>query len=109
PAMAAKIRQRFSESDFPIWFDESDGRNFYRSALASADRIVVMPDSVNMISEACATAVPVFIVQPERATSRMRLFLDELLQAGRVKPFTRELIPFPVTPLNTMPDVVQQL
>ncbi len=108
-AVAEKIRQRFSDSEFPVWFDDSDGENPYRSLLANADRIVLTPDSVNMISEACATELPVFIAQPERARGRLRIFLDQLLASGRVKPLEKELIPFPVTALNTMPDVITQL
>lgn len=108
-AVAEKIRWRFSDSDFPVWFDDSDGENPYRSLLANADRIVLTPDSVNMISESCATELPVFIAQPERARGRLRIFLDQLLASGRVKALEKELIPFPVTALNTMPDVITQL
>ncbi len=106
---ADKIRQRFSDSDFPIWFDDSDGENIYRPALAHADRIVLTPDSVNMISEACATDLPVYIAQPERARGRMRLFLDQLEKIGRIKKQARELNDYPVTALDTMPGVIEQL
>lgn len=107
--IAEKIRQRFSDSHFPVWFNDSDGENIYHSALAYADRIILTPDSVNMISEACATGLPVFIAQPERATGRMRLFLNHLQKIGRIKPLSRELIPFQAKALNTMPDVIAQL
>lgn len=106
---AEKIRQRFSGSNFPVWFDDSDGDNIYHSALAHADRIILTPDSVNMISEACATELPVFIAQPERAIGRMKIFLEHLLGIGRIKPLSRELKGFPVIPLRTMPDVIKQL
>ncbi len=107
--IAEKIRQRFSDSEFPVWFDNNDGENFYHQALANADRVVLTPDSVNMISEACATELPVFIAQPVRATGRMKIFLEHLLKIGRIKPLSRELISFQVKPLNTMPDVIAQL
>lgn len=107
--VAEKIRQRFSDTNFPVWFDDGDGENPYRPILANADRIVLTPDSVNMISEACATELPVYIAQPERGTGRMKFFLDHLLKIGRVKPLAKEIASFPVTPLNTMPDVVEQL
>jgi mitochondrial fission protein ELM1 len=107
--LAEKIRQRFSGSGFPVWFDQSDGENFYLQALAYADRIVVTPDSVNMISEACATAAPVFIAQAERASSKMKLFLDDLRKLGRIRKLDRHLNGFLTTPLSTMPDVVDQL
>jgi len=107
---AEKIRARFSDSGYPIWFDESDNvENTYHQALAYADRIVVTPDSVNMISEACATQVPVYIAQPERATGRMKVFMDHLLKIGRVTPQSALLKDYPVTALNTMPDVITRL
>ena len=108
-AFAEKIRQRFSDSNFPVWFDQSDGENIYASALACADRIALTPDSVNMISEACAANVPVYIAQPERATGRMKIFISHLLGIGRIKSLNKDLIAFPVKPLNTMPDVIAQL
>lgn len=106
---ADKIRARFSETAFPVWFDESDGENFYSQALANTDQIVITPDSVNMISEACATGLPVFIAQPERARGKMIHFLNELVSLGRIQSQTRELASYPVTPLNVMPDVIAQL
>ena len=108
-SIAQKIRRRFSGSNFPVWFDDGDGENPYQSILANADRIVLTPDSVNMISEACATELPVYIAQPERATGRMKIFLDHLLKIGRVKPLGKAMATFPVTPLYTMPDVVERL
>ena len=106
---AKKIRHRFSESNFPVWFDESDGDNIYASALACADRIVLTPDSVNMISEACATHVPVYVAQPERAKGRMKYFIGHLMDIGRIKSQSRELADYSATALNTMPDVIERL
>lgn len=107
--IADAIRTRFTDSNFPIWFDESDGMNIYQSALANAERIVLTPDSVNMISEACATQAPVYIAQPERANQRMQIFLGELQRKGRIKKLTRDLESFSPTAFNTMPDVITQL
>lgn len=107
--IAENIRDRFSGINFPVWFDEGDGENIYHSALAHADQIVLTPDSVNMISEACATQLPVFIAEPERAIGRMKILLDHLLKIGRVQAQCREMLPFSITPLNTMPNVLEQL
>lgn len=107
--IAEKIRRRYADSNFPIWFDDSDGENLYRLSLAHADRIVLTPDSVNMISEACATDLPVFIAQPQRARGRMRVFLNQLEKTGRIKKQARELNDYPVIALNTMPGVIEQL
>ena len=42
-----------------IWADRDDGANPYPGVLGWADRLVVTPDSVNMLSEACAVGCPV--------------------------------------------------
>src|SRR3546814_1032285 len=67
------------------WLDDSDGANPYPGMLAWADRIVCSPDSVNMLSEACATQVPVFVADPHCARGRIGGFLDALAGTGRVR------------------------
>lgn len=49
-----------------IWAGRDDGRNPYPGVLGWADRLVVTPDSVNMLSEACAVGCPVrtFVTAP---------------------------------------------
>ena len=42
-----------------VWAGRNDGRNPYPGVLGWVDRLVVTPDSVNMLSEACATGCPV--------------------------------------------------
>ncbi|MGH8215381.1 MAG: mitochondrial fission ELM1 family protein [Rhodanobacteraceae bacterium] len=54
---AASLRDRLAA--FPCLFWNGEGTNPYPGLLAWADCIVVTPDSVNMLSEACATGVPV--------------------------------------------------
>ncbi len=85
PQVARLARARWADTPGLRWFDASDGPNPYAGALACADRIVVSPDSVNMVSEACATRVPVYVAEPGRATGRVALFLDELLRRGRIQ------------------------
>jgi uncharacterized protein len=109
PAFARLVRERFIDSPHRIWFDSSDGDNFYHGALAWADRIVVTPDSVNMISEACATAVPVFITQANAAKPRMQKFIRSLLQLQRVAIESKTLPNFTTSPLDTMTPLIDQL
>jgi mitochondrial fission protein ELM1 len=49
-----------------IWAGRDDGRNPYPGVLGWADQLVVTPDSVNMLSEACAVGCPVqtFVTAP---------------------------------------------
>jgi mitochondrial fission protein ELM1 len=100
PLLAAVLRERVTEMPGAAWLDARDGENFYPGALAWADRIVVTPDSTNLISEACATRVPVFIAGPERATGRLRRLVTELQARGRVRPQLREPVHYAVEPLR---------
>lgn len=98
--VAALARTRCRGLPGGAWLDASDGPNNFPGVLAWADRIVVSPDSVNMVSEACATDVPVFVAEPGRATGRVRRFLAALEASGRIRAQDRELAGFAVTPLR---------
>jgi mitochondrial fission protein ELM1 len=100
PLLRKVLRERFSEMPGKVWLDASDGENFYPGALAWADRILVSPDSANMVSEACATLVPVFVAEPGRATGRLRKLLTELEARGRIRAQAGEAVRFAVEPLR---------
>ena len=98
--LIAALRHRYVETPGVVWCGEADGANPYDGLLAWADRIVCSPDSVNMVSEACATGVPVFVFDPVRVSGRPRRFLDSLLAYGRVRAMDTQLAPFEVEPLR---------
>jgi mitochondrial fission protein ELM1 len=100
PQWASELRERYRDQGHLIWMDSKDGENPYAAALAWADRIIVSPDSVNMISEACSTALPVFIAEPDRATGRVGSFIQTLLTRGRVRAQTRDCELYPAEPLR---------
>lgn len=85
-AWADSLRARFAGSRHRAWLDARDGVNPYAIALARADRIVVSADSANMLSEACATPVPVYVIGAERARGRIGRFVNRLLVDRRVLP-----------------------
>jgi len=64
------------------WSGDEDGANPYAGYLALADRIVVTPDSVNMLTEACATGAPVFTSLPAEVPAKLRAFHAELADQG---------------------------
>jgi mitochondrial fission protein ELM1 len=99
-AWAEALRARFDNTHHALWFDDSDGDNLYDGALACAQRIVVTPDSVNMVSEACATTLPVFVAEPGRAHGRISEFLRELVARGRVRTQRAALEEFECEPLR---------
>lgn len=65
-----------------FWNGPEDGENPYPGYLAAADRIIVTPDSVNMLSEACATGKPVLTLLPAGARSKLVDFHAELRAQG---------------------------
>lgn len=94
------LEHRYDDTPGMVWRNSSDGPNPYAGLLAWADRIVCSPDSVNMITEACATRVPVFVFDPGRVRGRPRAFLDTLLDRGRVRAMDARLDAFDVEPLR---------
>ncbi len=98
--LIAALRHRYVETPGLVWCGEADGANPYAGVLAWADRIVCSPDSVNMVSEACATMAPVFVFDPPRVGGRPRRFLDSLLARGRIRAMDTALAPFEVEPLR---------
>ena len=100
-AAVARLRVLLAAVPGLLWTGEGDGGpNPYPGLLGWADRIVCTADSVNMLSEACATEVPVFVAGADRLGGRPRRFVDSLLASGRVRAFDAALCPFAVTPLR---------
>lgn len=100
PSVIDALRLRYAQTPGLVWCGDEDGPNPYPGLLAWADRIVCSPDSVNMISEACATAMPVHVFDPARVGGRPRRFLDALLRRGRIRAMDGTLAPFDVEPLR---------
>lgn len=100
PDVVAALRTRYVYTPNVVWRGDADGVNPYPGMLAWADRIVASPDSVNMLSEACATEVPVFVFDPDGVSGRPRRFLDALLASGRIRAMDTTLAPFAVEPLR---------
>lgn len=100
PALSGALRAFASRWPGACWLGEDDGDNPYPGLLAFADRIACTADSVNMVSEACATAAPVFVFDPGHVEGRPRRFLDALLARGRIRPLDAVLAPFEAEPLR---------
>jgi mitochondrial fission protein ELM1 len=99
-ALRDAVRHRCQRMPGITWLGTQDGPNPYPGLLGWADRIVCSPDSVNMVSEACASDVPVFVFEPAQATGRVRAFLDGLRAHGRIRAMDDLLAPFEVEPLR---------
>lgn len=81
--VAARLRAAFAR--FPGRFWNGGGENPYAGFLAWAERLVVTPDSVNMISEACATGKPVYTFAPRPIAGKLAAFHAELAGSGHLR------------------------
>lgn len=84
PAVAHALRHAFARVPGVVWCGDADGPNPYAGLLGWAERIVCTPDSVNLLSEACATRVPVAVAMPASARGRAREFHAALHARGRL-------------------------
>lgn len=85
-AMVEVVRKQLAGLPGLVWTGSVDGRNPYAALLGWADRIVCTADSVNMLSEAAATRVAVWVFGASRARGRQRRFIDAVVAQGRVQP-----------------------
>ncbi len=84
PELAIRLRERFAVWPGTFWSGPDDGENPYPGLLAWADRLVVTPDSVNMLSEACATGKPVYTLRTHTARGKLARFHDALVADGHL-------------------------
>ncbi len=85
PALAIlALRHGLRQVPSLLWRNEDDGANPYRGLLGWADAIVATTDSVNLLSEACATRAPVAVAFAETAKGRVQRFVQALQARGRL-------------------------
>lgn len=82
--VAQALLHAFDDVPGVIWSDGGDGVNPYAGLLGWADRIACTPDSVNLLSEACATRAPVGVLLGRCAQGRMARFQQSLRERGRL-------------------------
>lgn len=82
PDRVSQLRSEFSRWPGLFWGGQEDGENPYAGILAWSDRLIVSPDSVNMVSEACATGKPVDLFASENASGKLGLFHQHLKAGG---------------------------
>ncbi|MCE4360428.1 mitochondrial fission ELM1 family protein [Xanthomonas hortorum] len=84
PEATAVLRAVCAQLPGLLWCDTRDGPNPYAGLLGWADAIVASADSVNLLSEACATRVPVVAAFAEHAQGRVQTFIRALQAHGRL-------------------------
>jgi len=89
PSSLNRIRQSLQGCASDIWAGTGD--NPYFGMLGLADFIVVTGDSVNMVSEACATGKPVYVFQLEGGSRKFSRFHAAFEEQGITRPFAGQL------------------
>ncbi|HYG85031.1 MAG TPA: mitochondrial fission ELM1 family protein [Azospirillum sp.] len=103
----AILRARLSGPTAKVW--DGTGANPYFAYLAMADVIVCTCDSVNMVSEACSTGKPVYVIELEGGSPKFRAFLDGLYRDGIARPFTGELESWTYPPLDETRQIADEV
>ncbi|WP_149540945.1 mitochondrial fission ELM1 family protein [Siccirubricoccus phaeus] len=100
PEAAEAIAATLSGHPHRLYRPGDPGPNPYAGFLAWADAVVVTGDSVSMLSEALATAVPVFIADPGGLGPRHLRLAESLVAAGQARPLAAAPAPFARQPLD---------
>lgn len=107
--LRAGARRRLAGLPGRQWHGAADGPNPYAGFLAWADRIVVTPDSVNLLSEACATGRPVLCHAPRPPRGKIGDLYRALVESGRVRALHLEYQPWQTEPLRELGPVAEQV
>ncbi|WP_377808453.1 mitochondrial fission ELM1 family protein [Azospirillum sp. A29] len=103
----AILRARLSGLPAEVW--DGTGENPYFAYLGLADAVVVTCDSVSMISEACSTGKPVYVIELEGGSPKFRAFHNGLYQDGIARPFDGSLDHWDYAPLNETEVVAEEV
>jgi mitochondrial fission protein ELM1 len=80
-------------------FYEGEGANPYPAILGAADHVFVTADSVNMATEAAATARPVHILAVDGNAGKLAAFHQSLARRGCARPYNGRLETWSYPPL----------
>ncbi|MBT4489837.1 MAG: hypothetical protein HOH61_01595 [Rhodospirillaceae bacterium] len=83
------LRQALSDLPAVVW--DFQGDNPYFGYLGLADSLIVTCDSVNMVTEACATGKPVHVVHLAGGNRKFNEFHANMQAAGYTRPFQGRL------------------
>lgn len=95
--------------DSPAYIWNGQGDNPYYGMLALADYIIVTCDSVNMVSEACTTGKPVYVIDLPGGSDKFRRFHQSMRDDGLAKTFAGKLEPYTYQPLNDVQLVADRI
>jgi uncharacterized protein len=102
-------RLRAALADASCWFWDGTGDNPYFGLLGLADAIVVTADSVSMVSEACATGKPVYVIDLEGGSAKFTRFHDHLRDTGITRAFNGDLDTWTYAPMDDTAKVAAEV
>ncbi|KAE8651095.1 mitochondrial fission protein ELM1 isoform X2 [Cucumis sativus] len=88
PEKVSKILVEEFKTHPKVYIWDGEGPNPHLGHLAWADAFVITADSVSMLSEACSTGKPVYVIGSDRCTWKFADFQKSLAERGVVRPFT---------------------
>ncbi|GAY33043.1 hypothetical protein CUMW_005330 [Citrus unshiu] len=88
PEKVAKIIVNEFSNNPKVFIWNGEDPNPHMGHLAWADAFLITADSVSMLSEACSTGKPVYVIGAERCTWKFAYFQKSLQERGVVRPFT---------------------
>lgn len=100
PENTAILREAMSGT--PGFFWDGSGDNPYFGIVGSADVLVVTADSVNMITEACASGHPVYVYNLPGGSAKAARFHEGVYLRGYARPYRGSLEPLPTNRLYEM-------
>jgi uncharacterized protein len=95
----AKAALRDGMAGLPAEIWNGAGENPYLGYLALCDAVIVTCDSVNMVTESCATGKPVHVVELKGGNARFRRFHEAFVRAGYTRPFVGRIESWTYPPL----------
>lgn len=98
------IRQLAKTYQINVWLDENDGDNPYLGLLLTANHLLISADSINMISEGCATDKAVSVFAYHDVSKKHQRYIDSL--KDRITPLF-QFPEKPPTPINEMNHLIK--
>ncbi|XP_016652110.1 PREDICTED: mitochondrial fission protein ELM1 [Prunus mume] len=88
PEKLSRILMKEFSTNPKVYIWDGEGCNPHMGHLACADAFVITADSVSMLSEACSTGKPVYVIGAEHCVWKFADFQNSLQERGVVRPFT---------------------
>ena len=95
--------------DVPSFIWDGQGANPYYAMLGLADVILATCDSVNMVSEACTTGKPVYVIDLPGGSSKFNRFHQAMRADGMTRPFEGKIEQWSYPPLDDVGAVVARI